>query len=244
MRQNMLYSGTVRHRRFAPKTHEFKYKLYYFYLNPNDISDLCKNIVYLSCEQFNYLSFKQKNYIGGKKANIYDAVEKLLSEHNVTRSSDIYMMAQLAHFGYCFNPISLYFTYEGDKLQSLIADVHNTPWGEKHAYVLTKPSFSKPPFYQYQFKKALHVSPFMQMDFMYHFNVKVTEDNFVLHMKNMKQDYRYFDATLNLTGEPLTTATLKRLVFKHPLMAQKIVLGIYWQACKLFLKQIPFVSHP
>lgn len=244
MKESMLFSGTLRHRRFLPKPHEFTYNIFYFYFNPNEISALCKDIFFLSKDKLNYLSFERKNYLGDKSQSINHSVDALLATKGIARSSDVFMMTQLSHLGYCFNPISLYFTYNDNALQTLIADVQNTPWGEKHAYILTEPKRIRPPHYSFQFSKALHVSPFFKMDYIYDFNINLTKDNFILHMQNMKDAIKHFDVTLSMTGVPFTAKALKQLVIKQPFVSQKIIFSIYWQALKLYIKHIPFVSHP
>tara|TARA_R110002110_G_scaffold119309_2_gene293726 strand:- start:7061 stop:7813 length:753 start_codon:yes stop_codon:yes gene_type:complete len=244
MRENILFSGTLRHRRFIPKVHEFTYKVFYFYFNINELASLCDTISFLSQEKFNYLSFYRKNYIGDASQPISETVNKLLSSQNTKPSSDVFMMTQLSHLGFCFNPISLYFTYQDDMLQSLIADVQNTPWGEKHPYVLTNPNDISHQSYAFQFLKKLHVSPFFDMRFVYDLNLKLTKENFIVHMQNMKDDIKHFDVTLSMQGVPFSANALKKLIVKHPFVSQKIILSIYWQALKLYIKRIPFVSHP
>lgn len=244
MRQNILYTGTIRHRRFIPTAHEFEYKLFYFYVNPNDLHDIVFPLKYFSLNKLNYMSFYRKHYIGSKLEGILESIQKILQIKDIQLQNNTYMMTQCAYLGYCFNPISLYFIYDKDTLHSLVADVHNTPWGEKHAYVLNTPKLFKPPNYQYQFEKKMHVSPFMQMDFQYDFNIKLTPQHLLLHMNNTKRGKKYLDVTLDLHGQPLTPEVLDKIIWQYPFMSYKIILAIYWQAMKLFLKRVPFVAHP
>lgn len=246
--ENRLYIGTIRHRRFEPKFHEFTYKVYYLLFAPHNFEAFAKDIKWLSYNKFNLISFFRKNYIGLPSETIEESVQKLLENANIHTNEPVYLLTQLSHLGFCFNPISLYFMLkknsENIEVESIIADVHNTPWGEKHPYILTNPTLKRPPFYHYDFKKSLHVSPFMDMDYRYKLNLKFNDKNINIHMSNIKNDKASFDASLNLTAFPLTEQSLAKAIFNYPFITQKIIFLIYWQALKLFIKKIPFIPHP
>lgn len=242
MKEPMIFVGKARHRRYLPKRHSFEYPVYYFYADPERIEALFEDNWYFSAEKFNLISFYRKNYIGDPQKSIKQSVLQLLQPSQ--QNAEVFMLTQFSHLGYCFNPITLYFCLHNGHLTALIADVHNTPWSERHAYALDQPLKSKPPYFQFEAQKKLHVSPFMQMDFNYVFHLKFDEKHLVLHIKNIKQNKVFFDATLTLRGMPLTKENIRKNMIRYPLMSEQIILKIYWQALKLFLKGIPFVRHP
>lgn len=146
----------------------------------------------------------------------------------------------LSSLGYCFNPISLYLVFDEAKqhLEFLIIEVTNTPWGEKHNYVLQAESSSPKDRYHFRFQKELHVSPFMAMNYDYQFNLKLNHHGLSVHMENHINGRKDFDATLSLH-----TLTQNIPFRRYSLITYKVTAAIYWQALKLWLKRIPVYTY-
>jgi uncharacterized protein len=245
MIENSIYYGTVRHRRYFPKKHVFTYNVFYPYINIEDIPSLFKSFLFASYEKPNWISFYRKDYFGDAKIDLRTSIENLLTEHKAYKEhASIYLLSLPSFLGLNFNPISLYFIWSKDAIRSIVAEVHNTPWGEKHCYVLSQPTLYKPPHYKFELDKKLHVSPFMDMNFIYRFNFKITAEQIILHIESFKNKKLYFDATLNLTGEKLTNQSFMKLLKRHPFMPQKILMSIYWEALKLWVRGYPYSPHP
>ena len=153
----------------------------------------------------------------------------------------------MRYFGYCFNPVSFYYCFNetDEKVEAIMAEVTNTPWKERHAYVIdkqsqndNKPNFSASP------KKQLHVSPFWGMDHDYEMLFSLPEDSLSVHMKNFKEKEKVFDVTLSLKRSPFTNRTLLRALLRFPVLTLMVVFRIHWQAVRLYIRRAPFFTHP
>ena len=244
MNDHLLFEGTIIHRRHKPKTHQFKYPLFHFLLNLERLTDLANISPLLSIEKYNYLSFQRAKYFVNQEPNLKAAVLSKLGITNHLDNYKVFLLTSVSYLGYCFNPISLYFVYEHDIFKALIAEVTNTPWHERHLYILDSPTASKPPIYHFEANKSLHVSPFMTMDYKYEFKLKLTDNEILLHINNIQNEMVTFDATLNLAGTPLTKSSLHRLLWKYPLQTHRNVFLIHWHALRLWLKGVSFQPHP
>ena len=97
---------------------------------------------------------------------------------------------------------------------------------------------------QFEFAKEFHVSPFWPMDMRYDWRLTLPDDALHVHMENWRDARRAFDATLTMKREPITSATLAAALLNFPLMTAKVVAAIHWQALRLWLKRVPFYTHP
>lgn len=242
-----IYTGTITHRRFHDKTHEFTYKTWMFYFDINDIENSLASYRSVSSEKFNWFSYYRRNYLNNINIPLDEAVRELIQQRTGHAPlGKIFLLTHLSCLGYCFNPISIYFVYNStnDDLENVVLEVTNTPWGEKHYYVLSTPDEINNNIRKYKFKKALHVSPFMQMDYQYELNLKHTDDQIIVHMSSLRNGEKHFDATLSLTATKITNNKVFEPSKRFPLMTQKGTLAIYWQALLLWLKGVKFYSHP
>lgn len=238
-----VYTGTVRHRRFKHKHHEFNYKVLMFCFDLGNIEQTFKTIKQVSVEKFNWFSFYRENYLSSVNETLDECARQLVaSKCDIYPKGKIYLLTQLSCMNYCFNPISLYFILNetNENLAFLIIEVTNTPWGERHQYVLNSPIHKTNGTYQFQFIKELHVSPFMSMNYQYQFNLKLTKHKILVHMENKINGEKDFDATLVLAP----ASSMYKAFLRHPLTTYQISVAIYWQAFKLWMKGVPFHAHP
>ena len=247
MFENLVFKGQVRHRRFQPKYHEFSYKLFMFCFNIGLISSSFKNIKQISIEKFNLFSYRRKNYLSHPEIPLDQYARQLvMNKFHTYPQGKIYLITNLSCLGYCFNPVSLYFIFDANNqnLDYLILDVTNTPWGEKHSYVLK--SIKKLPnnIYNYKFKKKFHVSPFMEMNCEYILKLKLDKHDIIVHMENHINDSKNFDATLTLKAENKQKNYFNKTLKYNYLMTYKVAVSIYWQALKLWFKGVPVYTHP
>ena len=255
MMQSGLYEGTVRHRRFEPVAHQFRAPLFLMYLDLEELSTLFRGRWFWSCERWNLATFRRRDHVGDPHISLDTTIRNLVETETGQRPpGPIRLLTHLRYFGYCFNPISIFFCFDasGEHLHSVVAEVTNTPWGERHCYVLPVPqqphasaeTTDDPSKHFFRFPKSFHVSPFMTMDYEYRWSLTGPHQNLVLHAENWQQDQSRFDATLTLKRQEITTGTLARVLLRYPLITAQVIARIYWQALRLWWKKIPYIPHP
>ena len=159
----------------------------------------------------------------------------------------IRLLTHLRTFGHCFNPVSFYFCYEPDgaQLDCIVAEITNTPWKERHSYVLdARVARREGQALCWDFPKAFHVSPFLPMrrDYAWRFTMPGTDLH--VHMDVSEATAREFDATLVLQRRPADGPTLARCLLRYPFMTMKVVAAIHWQALRTWLAGNPVYDHP
>mgnify|MGYP000556961146 FL=1 len=239
-----IYQGVVSHRRFTPKTHSFNYSMSMFCLDVDELADCFSASKLFGERWFHPFRFKQNDYIKGESGQLKERILKkvaVLSKKSQLSSKveKIRMLVQPRCFSFYFSPINFYFCYGPDEGEEsclcMLAEVSNTPWNERHYYLLE--SFQNNQGQKNN--KDFHVSPFMEMDMMYHWNIQPPAERFAVQIQNKSKtsdNTPTFIASLKMTHSPLNKSTLARLLRKQPVMTVKIVGAIYWQALKIFLK--------
>jgi DUF1365 family protein len=189
--------------------------------------------------------FKRSDFLGDPALPLVQEVRRrIFEETGESHRGPIYLLANMRYFGIAMNPIACYYCFSEDesRLEYLVAEVNNTPWNERHSYVLHGPEQGR--WLETEFDKQFHVSPFNPMDMRYHWRSSTPDRRLVLHLANTDAGTRVFDASLSLSARPMTAKNLNRTLWRYPLMTAKIALAIYWQALRLFIKGTPLYSHP
>jgi len=193
--------------------------------------------------------FRRADFLGDPTISLDEAVrQRITLEHGQRPRGPIRMLAHLRYFGYNFNPVSFYYVFDelDEHLEYVVAEITNTPWDERHAYVLkvTDAEQVGAQVKRWQFDKAFHVSPFLPMHMHYDWRISVPAKALAVHMENSQSGQRIFEATLTLSREPFNRYALIRALLRFPLMTVMVSALIYWQALKLLLKRTPFFKHP
>lgn len=247
--QSCIYEGTIRHRRFRPTPNMFQYRLFFMYLDLAELPRVFDAHALWSIQRPNIAYFRRKDHFGDPDKPIDVAVRDLVAD-KIGRPPEgpIRMLTHLRYFGYCFNPATFYYCYDADDVhvETIIVEIHNTPWGEVHCYVLSREDNEHPlkNWRRHRFEKVFHVSPFIDMNIDYDWRFCEPDASVRVHMIDYENGQLLFDASLALKRREISRWALTDVLIKYPLMTAKVTTMIYWQALRLLLKKTSVCVHP
>ena len=241
MINSYIYNGTVIHKRFKPKENYFKYKVFSLLINLSELEELDKKISFFSLNKFNLISFYERDHGARDGSFLADWVKQNLKANNIiTENIKIKLLCYPRILGYVFNPLSVFYVYNNeDKLISILYEVKNT-FGEQHTYVFRVKNENK--LIQNNCSKKFHVSPFIEMDCNYFFRVLNPSEKLSVIIDQYDKDGKILFASQDGIRSDLTSMNLMNSYLKHPLMTFKIILAIYFEEFKLWLKGIKFIK--
>ena len=247
-KKHHLYWGTIFHRRHTPFTRFFKYPIFMAYIDITSLSTTMSPSLLWNINKPAIVSFRRSDYHGDPQVDLEDAVRlTLLEKTGRSFKGPIRLLTNLRYFGHCFNPVSFYYCFNeaDDKVEAIMAEVTNTPWKERYAYVIEKQDqTNNKPRLVASPKKQLHVSPFWGMDHDYDWSFSQPESNLSVYMRNFKEDKMVFDVALNLKRKVFSNRSLFKAILRFPLITLMVVYRIHWQAFILYIKRAPFFTHP
>ncbi len=240
-----IYFGKLRHRRFLPTENNFTYPVFQMLLDLDELDTLFKKRVFWSTNRRNIASFWRNDYLKPEVSSLKKAVHQLVKEKTgLDIDGPVQLLTHVRYFGYSFNPVSFYFCYSATQptqLLAIVAEITNTPWKERHQYVLI-PEKDKP--LHFKFDKQFHVSPFMPMQQSYDWKFQLSEKHCTIHMENYEAQSMIFDATLTLKRTEISGRSLAWSLIRYPFMTFWVIFWIHLQALILWLKRCRVYTHP
>ncbi|MGI9184663.1 MAG: DUF1365 domain-containing protein [Solirubrobacteraceae bacterium] len=243
MTSSCLYAGTIRHRRHEPHK-EFSHRLTLAYIDLDELDGLLGGRLVKS--RPGLLRFRRRDYLGDPAQPLAAAVRDRVLELSGRRpDGPIRVLTQLRSWGQCFNPVSFYYCLDaaGEEVDAVLAEVTNTPWGDRHSYLLRRGADPHAVLHG-TFAKQLHVSPFMGMDHVYEARATAPDRSLSVHIESQREDKTVFDATLALHRVPLNQASAARLAVRYPLATARVLALIYGHAIGLKLAGARVHPHP
>lgn len=246
--ESAVYTGWVRHRRHAPHPHRFRYRLFQIWLDLDEVDRAFEGRWFWSVGRRNVAEFRRSDYLGDASVPLKQAVlDRVEAQTGSRPTGPVRVLTHLRYFGYCFNPVSFYYCYAGDgtTLEAIVAEITNTPWGERHAYVLpVADAGRRGDVLEWSFDKRFHVSPFLPMARRYRWRFTIPGEALRVHMDVLDAGRPDFDATLVLDRRPLDGPSLARCLLAYPPMTAKVIAAIHWQALLIWLRRNPVYDHP
>ena len=235
-----IYNGTVIHKRFKPKIHFFKYKVFSLLIDLSELNVLDKKINFFSYNKFNLISFFDKDHGERNGSSLVEWVKKNLKENKInTENIKIKLLCYPRILGYVFNPLSVFYIYDSDeKLISVLYEVKNT-FGEQHTYIFKVENKN---LIQHSCEKKFHVSPFIEMDCNYFFRILKPAEKISVIIDQYQSNEKILYASQDGKRTEFTSSELIKSYLKHPLMTFKIISAIHFEAFKLWAKGIKFIK--
>ena len=237
---SFIYNGTVIHKRFKPKIHFFKYKVFSLLIDLSELNNLDKKVGFFSYNKFNLISFFDKDHGDRDGSLVINWVKKNLKENNVNcENIRIKLLCYPRILGYVFNPLSIFYVYDkNDKLISLLYEVKNT-FGEQHTYIF---KIKENNLLKHNCEKKFHVSPFIEMNCSYFFRTLKPADKISIIIDQYQLNEKILYASQDGKRTDFTTSELIKSYLKHPLMTFKVIAAIHFEAFKLWTKGIRFIQ--
>ncbi len=245
MQQSGVAVGKVRHRRYLPKRHQFDYSQWMVWLDLESIPERLLRPTWWQRLRTAGLRFERQDYLLPHATPMAELIrQQVFEQSGEAVDGKIFFLGHLRQWGYCFNPVVFYFCHNrAGQLRAIVAEITNTPWDERHRYVLMIDTNDEDHFtHKFMFSKDFHVSPFMPMDLNYEWTFTLYRSGIGIFMALKRAGERVFDASLELQMQPITQ--LEQMPWRFPLQAQRVSFGIYWQALLLRLKRLQVFAHP
>jgi DUF1365 family protein len=241
--QSAIYEGFVRHTRRKAPHHGFTKRLFMAYLDLDELDRVFLGRWLWGVERRRLVSFRRADHLGDPAVPLDQTVRDLVRERTGRAAlGPVRVLTQLRTAGYVFNPVTFHYAFDpaGD-LDAVVAEVSNTPWNERHCYVLSGGSGGV----DARVSKTFHVSPFLPMDHEYRFRFEAPGKTLSARIENFDSSgERVFQAELELGRREIDGPTLARTLVRFPWMTAQIQGGIYWQALRLHRLGAPFHPHP
>lgn len=241
-----IYSGQLEHHRRTPVAHAFRHRLFMVYLDLDELPEVFDRRWLWSARRPALAWFRRRDHFGDPSQPLADCVrERVQAQLGFTPGGPVRVLTHLRYLGHCFNPVSIYYCFDGpgERVEAMVLEVTNTPWKECHCYVLA-PESTEAGSCRFRFGKDFHVSPFLPMDLDYDWTFAPPGDALKVRMSARRDGRRVFGASLAMRRQPLSGPVMAARLARQPAMTLKVVALIHWQALRLWWKGVPYVAHP
>jgi len=241
-----LYVGGVMHRRLHPVPHVLRYRVFWLLIDLDELPALSTRLRLFSLDRFNVFSLRQLDY--GDGAGLRARVAHLLRAAGLSADGAIHLLTMPRLLGYAFNPLNIYFCHRADGvLHAVLYDVNNT-FGARHTYLIeVNGAAGRPEHIVQHCAKQLHVSPFLDLDMRYRFDIDPPRaDREKLRVGITASDLggTVLTAVLDARRQPLTDLALLRALVVFPFVTLKVIVAIHWEAMRLWLKGLRPRANP
>jgi DUF1365 family protein len=239
-----LYRMKIYHRRRRPKQHKLKYGAFYLLLDLDELDRMHRKLKWFSYNSFNIFSFQDRDHGPGTNEPLRPWIESQLEQADVELDGgSIQALCLPRILGYVFNPITVYYCYHRDGgMRAVLYEVSNT-FGQRHTYVFSVDD-SKKTLMQHSCAKCFFVSPFIEASGFYGFSIKRPAEELYLHIRQSDADGPLLDAWINGKKDHISDRILLGCLVQYPLLTIKVIVGIHWEALKLWLKGIGLAKRP
>jgi uncharacterized protein len=253
--ESAIYEGWVRHRRFEPVDHSFRYRFFLAYLDLTELPGVLDPYPLYSARRRALARFRRGDYLGDPARPLDECVRDTVEGSGAPRpTGPVRLLTGLRYLGHSFNPVSFYYCFDPDgrRVEAVVAEVENIPWGERHAYVLDRGEREGTVLVD-DLEKRHHVSPLMGMEQTYSFRAGTPGERLQVHIESRPRQEgggapdgapKTFDATLSLRRRELSRPLMLGLLARYPAMSLQVVAKIYAQAARLKLKGARYYPHP
>ncbi len=238
-RDSALYECTVLHHRLVPRVHRFSYRVFYLWLDLDEIDRLSDRLRLFSRNRFSLFSFFDNDHIVKDGANVKENVLQILREDGVDTSTiaKIKLLTFPRVLGYIFNPVCFYYCFDPEgRPICAVAEVTNT-FHEQKPYVLRRLEDSGG--FRLTTPKHFYVSPFFGLDLNFDFRLRLPTEHLEIHIDDRDGEDRVLITHLTGKRRPLTDSALIACAFKYPLLTLRVITAIHWHAFLLWMKRLP-----
>ena len=238
-----LYFGELAHERFTPVAHRFAYRTGMLYLDLDEAPSLLTRLPGWSMHRPAPAWLRRRDFLGDPRRPLAEAVRDRVAAATGSRpAGPVRMFTNLRYFGSLMNPVTLYYCFDsaGAPATHWVAEVTNTPWGERQSYVV---ALDDEPSSTHQFGKALHVSPFNPLDMVYRMRTTDPGEAHCVTIENWHQDRLHFRARLSLHRAPIDARSASAYLLRMPHRNLAVGWRIYRQAFALWRKGAKLYDH-
>ena len=242
-----IYEGIIRHTRYRPKENSFRHAVFFLYLDLAELDMVFDGRWLWSTKGVNLAYLRRKDHFGDPSLSLEEAVRRLVESKTGRRpAGPLRMMTHLRYLGHNFNPATFYYCHDaaGGRVETIVVEVHNTPWGEVHCYIVDeRDNIGTQEKKRFRLKKDFTVSPFMPMNLDYDWTFTEPGPRVNVHMADYDTEGKIFEADLSAERRDITGPSLAAMLLRYPVVTVKVIAGIYWQALRLWVKGVPFYGH-